>query len=83
MVRAGVMALVLGLECSRAAIPSNALVWAMLGVALVAVAMAVRLLTVPGTRIELALRATLGFEGGAGMLLITRRLRRRNSHDGT
>ncbi len=81
VVLAGLMAVLLIWEGSRAALPADVLLWAMIGMALVAVAMGLLLVAVPGSRFEQVLRGCLLLEGCAGVFLINRRLRRRGDDD--
>jgi apolipoprotein N-acyltransferase len=81
VVLAGLMAVVLIWEGSRAGIPADALPWAMIGMGLVAVAMGILLVWVPGSEFEQALRGLLLLEGCAGVFLLNRRLRRRDGDD--
>lgn len=81
VVLAGLMAVVLIWEGSRAGIPADALLWAMIGMGLVAVAMGILLVWVPGSEFEQALRGLLLLEGCAGVFLLNRRLRRRDGDD--
>ena len=81
VVLAGPMAVVLIWEGSRAGIPADALLWAMIGMGLVAVAMGILLVWVPGGEFEQALRGLLLLEGCAGVYLLNRRLRRRGGDD--
>jgi hypothetical protein len=81
VVLTGLMAAVLIWEGGRAAIPADVLLWAMIAMALVAVAMGILLVWVPGSEFEQVLRGLLLLEGCTGVFLLNRRLRRRDGDD--
>jgi hypothetical protein len=82
VILAALMAMLLIWENSRAAIPADVLLWAMIGMGLVAVAMGLLLVAVPGHETEQVLRGIVLVEACLGVFLLNRRLRRRSDDDG-